>query len=187
MKGRAPLSAELDLLADKYATLADLRRRHAEGETSPTDGSLRKLARAFPGALRELDRLPLAEIDARESALRDAARGGLLAPWMAWLHGYHGSLRAALYLKARQRRGGAAAHVPHAELARLASEHAGYVVGVELVDALFLHGRCKIISVALTHVAELYEVDAELVRAALLPRMPRDLDLNTSTLDGAKI
>ncbi len=187
MKGRVPLSAELDLLADKYATLADLRRRHAEGEAPPTDGSLRKLARAFPGALRELDRLPLTEIDARERALRDAARGGPLAPWMAWLHGYHGSLRAALFLKARQKRGAAAAPVPREELARLASEHAGYVVGVELVDALFSHGRCKIISVALTHVAELHEVDAELVRAALLPRMPRDLDLITSTLDAAKI
>lgn len=56
---------------------------------------LRALAAEFPGALRELDNLPLDVIDARA----DALESGRTEPWMAPLARCHGLLRAALWLK----------------------------------------------------------------------------------------
>lgn len=64
-------------------------------------GELLALARQFPGALRELDTLPHAEIEQRREALRAALRGDPPAPWMTWMIAYHATMRAALFIKAR--------------------------------------------------------------------------------------
>lgn len=83
----------------KYEEILRLRRAHqaaAGAETTPRD-ALRALSHEFPGSLRELDRLPLEEIEARLRALRSGHAGPLLH---AIAH-YHERLREAL---AQQRR-----------------------------------------------------------------------------------
>src|SRR5688572_21818647 len=54
-----PGAADLARLAAKYETLATLRRERAAGAPLPGAAHFRALAREFPGALQELDTLPL--------------------------------------------------------------------------------------------------------------------------------
>lgn len=69
--------------------------------------ALRDLAHEFPGALRELDVLGLAEIARRVERLRDRVTATVEAsvnariddPWVEWILGYHGLMRAALVVK----------------------------------------------------------------------------------------
>ncbi len=88
-------------LREKYATLEALRvarRAHTPGSRSEVPReALRALAARFPGALRELERLPLALITARHAELAEVARG--LAPEPLWAEAqrrYHRTLRRAL-------------------------------------------------------------------------------------------
>jgi hypothetical protein len=94
-------------------------------------GELLALARAFPGALRELDTLPRAVIEERREALRTALSGAPPAPWMTWMIAYHATMRAALFVKARLARArdvpesrDPAAPVPDELVQKLASEAA---------------------------------------------------------------
>ncbi|HMJ13259.1 MAG TPA: hypothetical protein VK524_17685, partial [Polyangiaceae bacterium] len=91
--------SDLIALARKYEILAELRRAQYHMSFVEARAPLRRLAREFPGALRELDLLPLDEIDRRADALRAAAQTGETAPWMEWLHEYHSRLRLALSVK----------------------------------------------------------------------------------------
>lgn len=91
-------------LAPKYARLCQLRQ--ALGDVPPDAAGraqLRALAADWPGALRELDTLPTAELQRRAQL---CAEGGD-EPWMAPLLRYHQLMRAALAL----RRGAALADV----------------------------------------------------------------------------
>jgi len=70
--------------------------------TAPTKPSMEDdpLASAFPGALRELDRLPLAQIEARMRALADVlATARAPEAWMELQSAYHGFMRAALRIR----------------------------------------------------------------------------------------
>jgi len=165
-----PTLVELERLADKYATLADLRRKHAAGAKPPENAELRALAKAFPGALRELDQLTEDEIGRRERALRLAAKTANLEPWMRWIHGYHGVLRAGLYIKVRSK---AAPEESAVELAARASTHAGYPVDATFVSMLRERGRCRVTVVALEVLAERFGIDFSTLRATLLPRASR--------------
>ncbi len=92
-------AAGLVALAEKYEALASLRRAHDRGEPAPDKATLRRLTERFPGALYELDTLPLAEIDGRAAALRDAAArfGEAERPaWMGWMWRYHVLVREDL-------------------------------------------------------------------------------------------
>jgi hypothetical protein len=60
---------------------------------------LRALAREFPGALRELECLPLDALDRRLTAATAAAGGGELEDWMLWMIAYHRRMRIALAVK----------------------------------------------------------------------------------------
>jgi hypothetical protein len=96
-----PRREEITELARKYDAIADLRaRREAGGGVAPRT-ELAALARAFPGALRELDTLPSDVIEERRAALGAALQGAPLAPWVTWMIAYHATMRAALFLKAR--------------------------------------------------------------------------------------
>src|SRR5262249_52406116 len=92
---------DLARLAYKYETLAELRRARAAGEAPPARSVFKALATEFPGALNELDMLPLDVIDERAAALSRAAGGAPTEPWMDWLFAYHALMRAALHVKAR--------------------------------------------------------------------------------------
>lgn len=94
---------ELAALAEKYATLGELRRARARGEEPPPARVFKELARRFPGCLRELDTLPMETIDARRDALHIAAEGGPIEPWMTWLSEYHAKVREVLVAKVRGR------------------------------------------------------------------------------------
>jgi hypothetical protein len=85
-------------LSRKYRTLSALRR----GALSPKE-TLRPLAQEFPGALRELDCLPMAELEARRHAVHAAERGEVPEPWIAWMLCYHERMRLALEVKRRLR------------------------------------------------------------------------------------
>jgi hypothetical protein len=117
MMGAPPdLEAQLERLAEKYRTLAELRTRR---EALERDGlsafdareakarrtAFRKLAREFPGALRELDTTPAEVLRGRSDAVGEtqrALRAGLrsdLPLWMELAGAYHAQLREVLAIK----------------------------------------------------------------------------------------
>jgi hypothetical protein len=84
-------------LRDKYQTLRRLREQ--THEVAPR-AELAALAARFPGALRELDRLPLDVIEARWSAIDAVVRGvAEPEPWMRLQVAYHGFMRAVLRIR----------------------------------------------------------------------------------------
>jgi len=97
----SPSLADLERLAFKYRTLAELRRSKARGDAPPAREVFRDLAAEFPGALKELDTLTLDVIDRRAEGLAEAAAGGAVEPWMAWVNAYHALARAALFVRLR--------------------------------------------------------------------------------------
>lgn len=124
-------------LREKYLALERLRQADADGGGGDPRAEMAALAARFPGALRELDRLPLDEIDARLDTLGHAIDADARAPdWVRWQVALHGWLRAALRIR-RLARGVAS---PEVALARV---HAGYVAGPDeppltRVDAAFV-------------------------------------------------
>jgi hypothetical protein len=101
MRFDAPTREDLLALEAKYAQLEALRRARERGEPIPERAVFKALAGQFPGALRELDKLPMVVIEMRRQQLGIAVAGGLVEPWMAWMVAYHALLRAALWIKMR--------------------------------------------------------------------------------------
>lgn len=89
----------LAALGRKYRVLSELRRGVLHGEVRV----LSSLAREFPGALRELECLPLDAIDRRGEAVRRAEQGFTPEPWIEWMLAYHRLMRLALAAKRRLR------------------------------------------------------------------------------------
>lgn len=91
-------AAELILgLCDKYRALHALRVNKTE--LAPK-AELAALAARFPGALRELDGLPLAVIERRLASLRAVLAGSAqVERWMTLQIAYHGCMRAVLRLR----------------------------------------------------------------------------------------
>lgn len=87
--------SDLQALARKYRALGELRR----GVLAPEPAVLRALAREFPGALRELECLPLDAIDRRLASVVAATRGAPLEEWIPWMLDYHRHMRIALAVK----------------------------------------------------------------------------------------
>jgi hypothetical protein len=92
--------------AEPGCSLADLERKYQlllslRGGSEPFDArTLRRLAAEFPGALRELDALPTAELEARAGAVAVASRSASrLEPWMEWMIAYHETMRTALAVR----------------------------------------------------------------------------------------
>jgi hypothetical protein len=110
-------------LLDKYREIKRLRVEHARGDEQDPRPQLRVLAARFPGALRELDELPMDAIEARLALLNDVLARVQPAPsWIALQLGYHGWMRAALRIKLIAR-GRDSAHVD-AVLAELPQRYA---------------------------------------------------------------
>jgi hypothetical protein len=109
---------ELEALADKYATLARLRARreamlaagHAGfdlGERDARKDDFRRVARAFPGALRELDVTTADVLAAKAAAVAAELAEQRAAPdrerpgrhWIAVVLDYHATWRELLAIK----------------------------------------------------------------------------------------
>ena len=87
----------LTALRNKYVEM--LRMRQDEAPISRRE-DMQRLAERFPGALREIDELPLEHIEERIAVLDRVIAGELELPdWARFLARYHGWLRAALRLK----------------------------------------------------------------------------------------
>lgn len=170
---------ELLRLAAKYQALGDLRRARARGEPIPDRQVFRALAAEFPGALHELDHLPLAEIDRRLLELTAAASGGgtmatmatvATMDWMAWMWSYHALMRAALYVKLRVSRARPAPDEEAAALARRAAAHAGIAVDVGFVRAVEAPPGGRLRRVVMARLAARFGVPEATLREALFPR-----------------
>lgn len=145
--------ASLSRLLAKYAALASLRHARARGEPIPEKAVFKALADEFPGALHELDRLPMPEIEARRAALEQALSGGPVAPWMPAMALYHALYRAALYTKPRLPRKQALSAEQASALADSASRHAAVAVGAAFIRAVSAPPGGRIGAVVLAEVA----------------------------------
>jgi hypothetical protein len=102
----------------KYVEIVRLRvARREDPNGAPPIVAIRQLARRFPGALRELERLPLAAALARQDELAHVLAGGTEPLWSIAQRGYHDGLRAALAEKraafaASERTSGKSDHTP---------------------------------------------------------------------------
>jgi len=101
---------DLERLAWKYRQLAALRARREELERSGASSfdeaeakdrkrAFRRVAREFPGALRELDSLPASALRARTRAVEAAARGGPIDPWIPLALDFHALVRTMLTVR----------------------------------------------------------------------------------------
>lgn len=156
------LSERLSRLARKYRLLQALRIDHERTGRIAEREVLRALAGEFPGALRELDRMPLDEIERRAEVLELAASGGPVEPWMQWLVAYHALLRAALFVKAEVARGIAIEE----ELAGRASAYADIDVDADLLRTMAKAPRVS--RAALDEVARRFGQTREDVEKVLL-------------------
>jgi hypothetical protein len=92
-----PTPEQLARLRDKYQALWQLRATRVE---VPPKAEMSALAAAFPGALRELDRVPLPLIEQRLASLQAVVEGRApLVAWMTLQIAYHGFMRAVLRLR----------------------------------------------------------------------------------------
>ena len=154
-------------LARKYATLVELRRRRDAGGDAAGGGALRALAAEFPGCLRELDTLGLAELERRarttEVALREPASVSG-EPWIAWIAAYHGLMRAALAIRAP-----GPAPRTDAELSDLASRAAGIPVDAAFVSHVLAPPSGRLSIVVFRTLSARFAVPAPTIAAALFP------------------
>lgn len=97
-----PVDPELlRALRDKYRQIKRMREEDAAGLAHDPRREMAELASRYPGALRELDELTMAQIEQRLAALeRCCASAHEPAPdWAALQIGYHGWMRAVLRIK----------------------------------------------------------------------------------------
>jgi hypothetical protein len=98
---RVPVAA-LEELRAKYAQLLAMRVAHASGDDEAEETRVRmaEVATRFPGALREIDDLELAEIRRRIEVLDDVIHARREAePWMEAIALFHTMARGALSTK----------------------------------------------------------------------------------------
>jgi hypothetical protein len=175
----SPSPSDLERLAQKYKTLGELRRARARGEPIPERAVFQELAAAFPGALTELDTLPLDEIDRRADLLeRASADGATTEPWMEWLHAYHALLRAALFIRKRTLRarvvdGQKQDKIDPAlatKLAEEASARAGARVDEAFVQAITRPQGGRILTVVYERLSAIYGAPPAAIKGALFPK-----------------
>jgi len=161
---------ELERLADKYKTLGELRRAHARGMPQAETRALRALARAFPGALNELDTMETAEIDQRAADLRVACETGEVAPWMTFVYAFHTALREALRLK----RAGAFLEPPAASYTTATLQaRLGLPIDDAFLDAIRSPARGRLVPVVIDAVARWTGSTPDEVGRVLRPRRRR--------------
>jgi hypothetical protein len=158
------IPSELLPLARKYATLLSLRRERARGEPVPDRAVFKALADEFPGALNELDTLPMDELERRAAAVAGAAAGGPAEPWMAWMVSYHALLKTALAIKLRVRDKASLDTTRAARIAVDAGVDQGFVEAVAKPPA----GRLN--RLVFATLADRFGAPEEAIKRALFPR-----------------
>jgi hypothetical protein len=166
----APPADALRALSRKYRTLSALRRERERDGTVGARSLLRALAREFPGALRELDTLPLDEIDRRVGVLDAAAEGSRPPePWMAWMVAYHATMRTALSVKARVARQPADSAATYGEVAALLSQKLRVSIDVTFVRAVANPPGGRLNRVVFEHLSAEFGVAADEMWQTLFP------------------
>jgi hypothetical protein len=127
--------------------------------------TLRRLADRFPGCLRELDVLGLAELERRARALAD----GCVEAWMPWVAAYHRLARAALALKRVVGRDAPADAPTRDGLAELAAETARLPLDASFVDEVARPAVGRLQPLLLARVAAAFGVEPREVADALFP------------------
>jgi hypothetical protein len=90
----------LDALRLKYEEMLRLRLEYERGEEDDPRRAMMALADRFPGALREIDELSMAEIRGRIEALALASRDDTaIQLWMRAMGRFHALMRGALSAK----------------------------------------------------------------------------------------
>jgi hypothetical protein len=93
---------ELGGLREKYVAMLGMRRRHEAGEEDAGEvkREMAELATRYPGALREMDDLPVEVIEQRIEGLAAAIEGrGEVEAWMRATARFHVLARGALCAK----------------------------------------------------------------------------------------
>jgi hypothetical protein len=164
-----PLRTEdVAALARKYRALASLRRDRADGKPIPAREVFRDLADEFPGALRDLDTLPMNVIDARLTLLEACLAGHAeRETWMAIEHANHAWLRAALMLKRRLRKRRVVSEEDALRLADEVSARVGVAVDAAFVCEVAAPREGRLRTVVATRVARACGITVEQVRAAV--------------------
>jgi hypothetical protein len=96
------MADELRDLREKYAAMLGMRRRHEAGEedAGQVKREMAELAARYPGALREIDDLPIEVVEQRIAELAAAVQGtGQVEPWMRAMARFHALARGALCAK----------------------------------------------------------------------------------------
>jgi hypothetical protein len=96
VEARNVTRSDLIALREKYEEM--LRLRLDPSGVDPRR-AMATLASRFPGALREIDELPLETIAARVTELRESENGAPAAQWMVATHLFHSMTRGALCAK----------------------------------------------------------------------------------------
>jgi hypothetical protein len=174
---RAGFSSEEELraLARKYEVLARMRRDRERDGSIAARAELRALAREFPGALRELDTVPMDEIDRRTRALGEAAQGAAaVEAWMIWMTAYHATMRAALFVKARVARSLALSDDLARTVAEKATAHLGQPIDETFVRTVASPPRGRLNAFVFDRLGQEFGVAPELMWETLFPsRRPR--------------
>lgn len=156
---------DLRALGTKYERMMALRIARSRSRTDPSyvepdpRPAMAKLAEDFPGALRELDRLPLSVIAARLDALEAAAEDLSRAePWMLAQVTFHDVARAALF--AKRWLAGRKQITEHlrSEFARVSPPNAVNVFGANL-EHVANPPRGRVMDVVLAEVAKILGID----------------------------
>lgn len=158
---------DLRALRDKYREMKRLRAEHEAGEVADPRPAMRALAARFPGALREIDELPMHVIDARIASLERALAGEAPEPWVRALARYHAWMRLALRLRlacARDR----SAEAARAWLAGAEREHADDVEPRELDEDML---------------AAVLRPPGGRLHRVILGRVGRELDVEPAAVD----
>jgi hypothetical protein len=161
-------------LAEKYERLLALRRERDRGTAPPDRSVFRALAARFPGCLRELELLPLDELEQRASACRRAERGGAPPDWARWMHEFHALLRCAHELRGQRgrKRHRDDASSTRGRAADLAGRH-DVDVDDAVLERLLDPPDGRTVDVALSVIATRHGADLDLIGAMLAPSSRR--------------
>lgn len=161
--------SDLIALRRKYQTLGELRRSQYDTTAAEMRAPLRHLAREFPGALRELDSLPLDEIDRRESALGRAAESGTPEAWMEWMAAYHVTMRVALHIRGRRAQRTEPATDEPWDLSALSWSERSLIFDAEFVEAVLYPPEGRVNRVVFKMLGSIFGESEPVIAEALFP------------------